>query len=144
MATITIEIPKGSRVKYEMDKESGSVRADRIVAFPYPENYGYIEKTLADDNDPLDVFLVSDFSFAPGALVEVEVIGMVEMLDNNEKDHKILAIFKGESPLEYVDTRIKNIRNFLTIYKPNVELGFTSNVKDADSYLEYCKSRYVG
>ena len=137
-----VEIPKGSRVKYEVDKDTGVMRADRLVPMPYPESYGYIPNTLADDNDPLDIFLLSEHALAPGTIVKVQVLGMIEMMDNGEKDHKILATWHDSAKLEHIDVIIKNVRNFLTVYKPNVELGFSSSFNDAMAYIKYCQGRY--
>lgn len=140
---VLIEVPKNSKVKYEMDKDSNTMKADRIVAFPYPENYGYVPDTLADDGDPLDIFVISEHEMAPGTTMEVIIVGMVEMLDNKEKDHKLVAVFLGEDELPHTELRIKAIRNFLTIYKPNVQLGLTVDEIEAGKYFEYCKDKYA-
>lgn len=125
-----------------MDKEAGKIRADRFVALPYPENYGYVPDTLADDGDPLDVFLISEHVLTPGTIIKATIIGMVPMLDNGEKDHKLLAVFELEGTLDYEEIRIKAIRNFLTTYKNKVELEETVDEQVAEAYLDYCISNF--
>lgn len=137
-----VEIPKNSRIKYEVDKDTGEIVADRLIHFPYPENYGYVPDTLADDGDPLDIFLMSEHEFAPGSVVEVVVIGMVEMWDNDEKDNKLIAVFDCEGRVPYQDLKLKAIRNFLTIYKADVFLGKTADTGAAVKYLKYTQDRY--
>ena len=89
-----IEIPKGSNIKYELDKESGLLKMDRILytATHYPENYGFIPLTYAEDNDPLDVLVLCSESIHPLTLVECYPIGVITMTDGGSNDEKIIAI----------------------------------------------------
>jgi inorganic pyrophosphatase len=89
-----IEIPMGSSVKYELDKETGLLRLDRILysAVYYPANYGFIPQTLAEDADPLDVLVLCQEAVAPLTLVSARAIGLMTMVDGGKKDHKILAV----------------------------------------------------
>ncbi len=89
-----IEIPKGSKTKYELDKDTGILRVDRILytSTVYPANYGFIPKTLADDGDPLDVLVLCNESFYPMTLVTCRAIGVIKMVDNDELDEKIIAV----------------------------------------------------
>ena len=89
-----VEIPKGSKQKYEMDKKTGLLRLDRILytATHYPANYGVIPRTLADDDDPLDVLILCSESIVPACLVECYPIGVIIMNDNGKCDEKIVAI----------------------------------------------------
>src|SRR3954471_16379726 len=89
-----IEIPMGSSVKYELDKETGLLRLDRILysAVYYPANYGVIPQTLAEDDDPLDVLVLCQEAVAPLTIVASRAIGLMTMLDSGKKDHKILAV----------------------------------------------------
>ena len=98
IVTAVIEIPSGSRNKYELDKASGMLKLDRVLfsAVHYPGDYGFIPSTLADDGDPLDVLVLVDAPSFPGCVMEVRPIGMLEMLDQGIADEKILAVF---SPL---------------------------------------------
>lgn len=88
------EISKGSKQKYEMDKNTGLLRLDRILytSTHYPANYGFIPRTLADDNDPLDVLILCSESLIPMSLVECYPIGVIVMNDNGSLDEKIIAI----------------------------------------------------
>src|SRR4051812_13975570 len=92
--TTVIEIPMGSRVKYELDKETGMLRLDRILysAVYYPANYGFIPQTLAEDDDPLDVLVLCQETVAPLTLVVARAIGLMTMIDSGKKDHKVLAV----------------------------------------------------
>ena len=89
-----IEIPKGSRNKYEMDKETGLLKLDRVLytATHYPANYGFIPRTYADDDDPLDVLVLCSEPIHPMTLVRCYPIGVIKMMDNGKLDEKIVAI----------------------------------------------------
>lgn len=89
-----IEIPKGSKSKYELDKETGLLKLDRVLytSTHYPANYGFIPRTYAEDNDPLDVLVLCSETIYPLSLVECYPIGVITMTDNGETDEKIIAI----------------------------------------------------
>jgi inorganic pyrophosphatase len=93
-----IEIPKGSRAKYELDKETGMIMLDRVLSSPmyYPANYGFIPKTYCDDNDPLDILVLCQEDLYPNTLVEAKVIGVMHMIDGGEGDDKIIAVAKND------------------------------------------------
>ena len=89
-----IEIPKGSKGKYELDKASGLLKLDRVLfsAVHYPAAYGFIPKTYCDDNDPLDILVLCSVDIVPMCLVEAKVIGVMQMIDGDEEDDKIIAV----------------------------------------------------
>ena len=89
-----IEIPQGSRCKYEIDKKTGLLKLDRVIysSFHYPVNYGFIPQTLGEDNDPLDILVMCSESIEPLCLVQATVIGNMQMIDSGEKDDKIIAV----------------------------------------------------
>lgn len=89
-----IEIPSGSKAKYELDKESGLLRLDRVLfsSVHYPANYGFIPRTYCDDKDPLDVLVISQVEVVPFCIVNAKVIGVMRMLDGGESDDKIIAV----------------------------------------------------
>lgn len=93
-----VEIPKGCNNKYELDKKTGLLKLDRILytATHYPANYGFIPRTYAGDNDPLDVLILCQEAIYPLTLVECYPIGALRMIDNNEEDEKIIAIAKHD------------------------------------------------
>ena len=92
--TAVIEIPKGSKNKYELDKTTGLLRLDRVLytSTHYPANYGFIPRTFAEDDDPLDVLVICAESITPMTLVQVYPIGIIRMLDGGRNDDKIIAI----------------------------------------------------
>jgi inorganic pyrophosphatase len=92
--TAVVEIPMGSSVKYELDKDTGLLKLDRILysAVYYPANYGFIPQTLAEDDDPLDVLVLCQEPVAPLTLVGARAIGLMTMIDSGKKDHKVLAV----------------------------------------------------
>lgn len=89
-----IEIPKGSKAKYELDKATGLLRLDRVLytSTVYPANYGFIPKTLAEDGDPLDVLVLCNEQLFPMTLVKCSPIGVIQMVDQEELDEKIIAV----------------------------------------------------
>jgi len=92
--TTVIEIPRGSSVKYELDKPTGLLRLDRMLhsAVYYPANYGFIPQTLAEDDDPLDVLVLCQEPVDPLTLVQARAIGLMTMIDSGKRDHKVLAV----------------------------------------------------
>lgn len=91
---VIIEINKGSKNKYEIDKETGLIALDRAMytAQDYPFDYGFVPQTLWDDADPLDVVVLTTYPLAPGILVKVRPVGMMDMVDDGESDVKIIAV----------------------------------------------------
>jgi inorganic pyrophosphatase len=89
-----IEIPQGSRAKYEIDKETGLLKLDRVIysSFYYPCNYGFIPQTYGDDKDPLDILVITSLSVQALCLMEAKVIGVMQMVDSGDADDKIIAV----------------------------------------------------
>lgn len=121
-----IEISKGCKNKYELDKETGMLKLDRVLytATHYPANYGFIPRTYAGDHDPLDVLVLCQENIVPLTLVECYPIGVIKMIDNNEFDEKIVAVAKKDPFLNcYQDiTEVPNhisaeIMHFFEVYK---------------------------
>jgi len=100
-----IEIPKGNRAKYELDKESGLLRLDRVLysSMYYPHNYGFIPQSFCDDHDPLDILILSQIEVVPLCIVEAKVIGVMRMLDNGEADDKIIAVAAGDPSVNHYE-----------------------------------------
>ncbi|AKE39951.1 Inorganic pyrophosphatase [Corynebacterium camporealensis] len=109
---VTIEIPKGSRNKYEVDHESGKVYLDRYLFTPmaYPADYGYIDETLADDGDPLDALVISPEPVFPGVIVPARPIGVFKMTDEAGGDDKLLCVIDDVRFEKYQD--IEDISEF--------------------------------
>lgn len=123
-----IEIPYGSSVKYELDKESGAVFVDRVMASAvyYPANYGFIANTLADDGDPVDILVLNEYPIQAGAVIPCRLIGVLIMEDESGMDEKLLAVptskvdasFEGIKSLEDLPkARLAKIKNFFETYK---------------------------
>ena len=92
--TVVIEIPRGSKNKYEIDKESGLLKLDRIIysSFYYPCNYGFIPQTYGDDKDPLDILVITSQPVQALCLMQAKVIGVMQMIDSGDADDKIIAV----------------------------------------------------
>ena len=121
-----IEISKGSKMKYELDKETGLLKLDRVLhtSTHYPANYGFIPKTFADDNDPLDVLVLCSEQIEPMALVRCYPIGVISMMDGGHADDKIIAIPFGDPTYnEYKDISqlpkhiFNEMTHFFKVYK---------------------------
>jgi len=99
-----IEIPKGSKAKYELDKATGLLRLDRVLysSVYYPANYGFIPKTLGDDHDPLDILVMSQIDIQPLCIVRAQVIGVMRMVDQGEGDDKILAVAADDKSVNHI------------------------------------------
>lgn len=134
--TVIIEIPMGSRVKYELDKETGLIKYDRVLYSPmhYPANYGFVPQTLWDDGDPLDVLVLGQEPLIPGCLVEARPIGVLNMIDGGEGDAKVLAVpcadprWKSTKDIGDLEPHIlEEIKHFFQVYKDlqkkKVEVG---------------------
>jgi len=90
----TIEIPKNTRNKYEIDKKTGKIKLDRVLysSLFYPGEYGFINNTLANDGDPLDILVLADNPTFPGCIVDARVIGYLDVIDNGDGDQKVIAV----------------------------------------------------
>ena len=126
VVTAVIEIPTNERNKYELDKETGLFRLDRVLysAVHYPGDYGFLPRTLGDDNDPLDVLVLMTIPVFPGCLVDVRPVGIFHLLDRGEGDEKILAVPVGDPysdglhELEDIPPHaLKEIEHFFQVYK---------------------------
>ena len=156
-----VEIPKGSKKKYELDKETGLIILDRILhtSTHYPANYGFIPRTYGDDLDPLDVLVLCSEPLEPLTLVRCYPIGMISMIDSGRNDEKIIAIpvndptYNGYTDIKELPPHIfEEMRHFFRVYK-NLE-GKETAVNEVsgrdsavatiaaaiESYIEnYCK-----
>lgn len=121
-----IEIPKGTRAKYELDKASGLIKLDRVLysSVYYPANYGFIPQSYCDDKDPLDILILSQIDVVPMCIVPAKVIGVMRMLDNQEADDKIIAVAAGDPSVSHINDIselpqhfISELRNFFEDYK---------------------------
>jgi inorganic pyrophosphatase len=150
-----IEIPLGSSVKYELDKPSGLIRMDRLLysAVYYPANYGFIPQTMAEDDDPLDVLVLSQEAVAPLTVMSARAIGLMTMIDAGKKDHKIIAVATGDPEFntyheasELPQHRLLVLRRFFQDYKQleekAVEVEEIVSVSAAYPVIEDALHRY--
>jgi inorganic pyrophosphatase len=98
-----IEIPRGSRAKYEIDKESGLIKLDRVIyaSMYYPLNYGFIPQTMGEDKDPLDIVVLTQVSVVPLCLIPSKVIGVMQMVDRGDADDKIIAVAEEDPSVSH-------------------------------------------
>ena len=121
-----IEVPKGSKIKYELDKDSGMIKVDRILfsSVHYPANYGFIPQTYCDDKDPLDILVLGQETVVPLCIMLAKPIGVMRMMDQGEGDDKIIAVHAHDPEYNHYTSiserpphRIKEIRRFFEDYK---------------------------
>jgi inorganic pyrophosphatase len=126
VVTGIIEIPKGSKGKYELDKKTGMLLLDRVLfsAVHYPANYGFIPHTFCDDHDPLDILIISQIDIPSLTLVKAKVIGVMRMVDGGEADDKIIAVAADDQSVNYINEMnelpphlMKEVRRFFEDYK---------------------------
>ena len=131
-----IEIPYGSSVKYELDKDSGAVFVDRVMASAvyYPANYGFIANTLADDGDPVDILVLNEYPIQAGAVIPCRLIGVLVMEDESGMDEKLLAV-----PTSKVDARFESIKTLADL--PQATLAKIKNFFETYKILE--KDKWV-
>ncbi len=143
---MVVEIPKGSKKKYELDKETGFIMLDRILhtSTHYPANYGFIPRTYGDDEDPLDVLLICSQALEPLTLVRAYPIGVISMMDNGRDDEKIIAVafndpnYNNYTNIDQLPAHIfDEMRHFFTVYK-NLENKETAvdEVNDRDAAIK--------
>jgi inorganic pyrophosphatase len=151
-----VEIPQHSANKYEYDGKLGVFRLDRALYSPlhYPGDYGFIPGTLADDDDPLDVMVLVQQPSYPGVMIEVRPVGLLNMVDNNERDQKILAVPTHNPRYDQIHTldqifphTKREIEHFFTIYK-ELEGKVTSmngwgGPREARKAIVECRQRYL-
>ena len=145
-----VEISKGSKKKYELDKDTGYLILDRILytSTHYPANYGFIPRTYGDDNDPLDVLILCSEPIEPMTLVRAYPIGVISMIDNGRNDEKIIAIpfndptYNHYTNIDQLPTHIfDEMRHFFTVYK-NLENKTTAvnEVSDREAAVKVIES----
>lgn len=152
-----IEISKGGKNKYELDKETGLLKLDRVLftSTHYPANYGFIPRTYAEDGDPLDVLVLCSEAIQPLTLVECKPIGVLDMLDNDDSDKKIIAVPVNDPNYNcYSDIKelpkhcFQEIQHFFQVYKTleadtNTFVTEFSGVKKAKDVIKKSIDSYI-
>ncbi len=150
-----VEISKGSKKKYELDKETGYIMLDRILytSTHYPANYGFIPRTYGDDKDPLDVLVLCSEPIEPLTLVRCYPIGVMKMIDNGMGDEKIIAIpFNDPTYNKYANINelpahiFNEMRHFFSVYKElenkQTDVNEFGGPQEASDIIEYCINNY--
>ncbi len=152
---VVIEIPKGTRNKYEMDHETGRIRLDRMLftSTRYPADYGFVEDTLADDGDPLDALVILEEPTFPGCLIRCRAIGMFRMRDEKGADDKVLCVASTDprmAPLTDISDVSAfdklEIQHFFEVYKElepgkQVEAATWTGRAAAEAEIQACRER---
>ncbi len=146
---VIIEIEKGSKNKYEIDKDTGLITLDRVMytAQSYPFDYGFVPNTLWYDGDPLDVVLLTSYSIHPGVLVEARPIAYLNMIDNGESDAKVIAVPAHDPRIinikdieDIIPHTLDEINHFFETYKmlekKKVEVPSTHNKKETEEVID--------
>lgn len=128
---VVIEIPYGSNIKYELDKESGAVVVDRVMysAMFYPANYGFVPNTLSDDGDPADVLVINEYPLQAGSVIKARLIGVLIMEDESGMDEKLIAV-----PISKIDPRYDDIKSLNDL--PKITLDRIKNFFETYKMLE--------
>ena len=153
--TCVIEIQKGFKNKYELDKSTGMLRLDRVLytSTHYPANYGFIPRTYAEDNDPLDVLVLCQENIVPMTLVDCMPLGMLRMIDEDENDEKIIAVplndpaYSCYNDISELPTHIfEEISHFFEVYKvlenKRTAIKEITGRENALRCIENCMTRY--
>ena len=150
-----IEIPLGSKNKYELDEKTGRIKLDRVLyaAMIYPAEYGILEHTLAPDGDPLDILVICSDPTFPGCMVPARVLGCLTMIDDGKLDYKLISVVDCDP--RYADVQeledlspfvLKEISNFFANYKVlqnvTVEVGQYLSKAEALKIIDQCREKY--
>ena len=150
-----IEIPLKTKNKFEIDKKTNKIKLDRVLysAMSYPAEYGYIENTLANDGDPLDILVISSEPTFPGCVVPSRVIGYLKVIDKGFEDYKLIAVVDVDPRYNEINElsdlsnfTLEEIKNFFQNYKTlqniKVEVGDYHSKEEALALIEECRKNY--
>lgn len=151
-----IEIPMGTKNKYEIDKARNRIKLDRVLytTMSYPAEYGYIDKTLSLDGDPLDILVLSTEKTFPGCIVDARIVGYLDVIDNGDADQKVIAVVDKDPRYDHVqelsdipDTTLEIIKDFFKTYKTlqkiTVEIKDYHGKEDALKLLQENRDLYI-
>ena len=150
-----IEIPMGTRNKYEVDAKTGKIKLDRVLysSVSYPCEYGFIPDTLSGDGDPLDILVLSSSSTFPGCIVKARVLGYLELLDRGETDEKVISVVDTDPRWDHIqkledlpDHTMLEIQEFFKTYKHlqniKVDVGNFHGIDETKQLIQECLDRY--
>ena len=151
-----IEIPMGGKNKYEIQKSTGLIKLDRVLftSMSYPAEYGYINNTLSEDGDPLDILILSSYETFPGCIVDARIVGYLDVIDNGQGDQKVIAVVNKDPRFDHIKDlndipkpTLDIIKNFFQTYKTlqkiKVEAREYHNKEKALELLEKNKKMYL-
>jgi len=151
-----IEIPMGTKNKYEIDKKSNRIKLDRVLytTMSYPAEYGYIDKTLSLDGDPLDILVLSTEKTFPGCVVDARIVGYLDVIDNGDADQKVIAVVNRDPRFDHIqelsdipESTLEIIKDFFKTYKTlqkiEVEIKDYHSKEDALKLLEENRELYL-
>lgn len=152
-----IEIPMGTQNKYEVDKQKNRIKLNRVLysKMTYPAEYGFIERTLAEDGDPLDILVLATTQTFPGCIVDARVVGYLDMYDSGEHDQKIIAVVDADPRFEDINDigdikslQLREIKLFFENYKilepgHHVKVMEYYSKRNAIKLIEECQIRYT-
>lgn len=152
-----IEIPMGTQNKYEVDKDKNRIKLNRVLysKMTYPAEYGFIERTLAEDNDPLDILVLATTQTFPGCIVDARVVGYLDMYDSGERDQKIIAVVDADPRFDDIhdisdikSLQLREIKLFFENYKilepgHHVKVLDYYSKADAIDLINECQIRYT-
>ena len=150
-----IEIPLKTKNKFEIDKQSGKIKLDRVLysAMTYPAEYGYLDETLSPDGDPLDILVISSEATFPGCIVPARIIGYLKVIDNGYEDYKLISVVNVDPRYNDINNledlsnfTLDEIKDFFQNYKTlqNIEVKVTDyhSKEEAIELIEECKKAY--
>lgn len=150
-----IEIPMGTKNKFEVNKKTGKIKLDRVLysALTYPGEYGYIDETLSGDGDPLDILIISSYPTFPGCVVDARVVGYLKVIDNGNVDEKIIAVVDKDPRFNEIlemkdipEHKLIEIKDFFQNYKNlqkiKVEIDKFYGLEDAIKIIEQARQKY--
>lgn len=151
-----IEIPMGTKNKYEIDKKTNRIKLDRVLytTMSYPAEYGYIDNTLSLDGDPLDILILSSEKTFPGCVVDARIVGYLDVVDNGDADQKVIAVVDRDPRFDHIneltdipESTLEIIKDFFQTYKTlqkiNVETKEYHNKKEALELLQNNRDLYI-
>jgi inorganic pyrophosphatase len=151
-----IEIPMGTQNKYEVDKRKHRIKLARVLysKMTYPAEYGFIEDTIAEDGDPLDILVLATTQTFPGCIVDARVVGYLDMVDSGENDEKLISVVDSDPRFDQIDDigdihplQLKEIKLFFRTYKEllpghHVEVGEYHSKEEALALIRKCRDAY--
>lgn len=150
-----IEIPMGTKNKYEIDHDTGRIRLNRVLfsSVEYPCEYGFIENTLSDDGDPLDILVLSSSKTFPGCIIESRVLGYLDIIDNGEGDQKVISVVNNDPRWNHIqkledlpEHTIMEIKEFFKTYKHlqgiKVQIGELHGLEETKQLIQECYDNF--